>query len=204
MNKEVVKVDILKVLQDSNNTQPIIMYNENGEEIIFEQIAVIPYGEKELYCILKPITKVEGIKDEEAVVFKVVQGDKDTYLKVEENQSIALEIFGQYYNLIEEEVEIADKETILSVIKNDINLQNISKENNEIIDFAKLDLHPFRYQDKLYAIIKETSETDFSEALVWKVETIANGQKRLVWVENEQLENFIISMYLRRHQNDRD
>lgn len=57
-----------------------------------------------MYCILKPITKIEGIGDDEAIVFKV-----DTYengeaiLKVEANERIAIEIFDQYYTLLEED-----------------------------------------------------------------------------------------------------
>ena len=63
--EEVVKVDIVDVLLDEENTAPIYMYNDKGEQIEFDQIAVIPYGEKELYCILKPITKIPGIKETE-------------------------------------------------------------------------------------------------------------------------------------------
>ena len=101
--EEIVKVDIVDVLLDENNTAPIYMYNDKGEQIEFDQIAVIPYGEDELYCILKPITKVPGIKDDEAVVFKVEQDENgDGFLKVEEREEIAIAIFDQYYNLIEE------------------------------------------------------------------------------------------------------
>lgn len=100
---EVVKVDILDVLLDENNTAPIYMYNDNGDQIEFDQIAVIPYGEEDLYCILKPITKVPGIKDDEAVVFKVEQDENgEGFLKVEDREEVAIAVFDQYYNLIEE------------------------------------------------------------------------------------------------------
>ncbi len=100
---EVVEVDILDVLLDENNSAPIYMYNDNGEEIKFDQIAVIPYGEEDLYCILKPVTKVPGIKDNEAVVFKVEQDENGkSSLKVEDRDEVARAVFDQYCNMIEE------------------------------------------------------------------------------------------------------
>ena len=102
--EEIVKVDIVDVLLDENNTAPIYMYNDKGEQIEFDQIAVIPYGEDELYCILKPITKIPGIKDDEAVVFKVEEdANGEGFLKVEDREEVAIAIFDQYYNLVEEE-----------------------------------------------------------------------------------------------------
>lgn len=101
MKKEnkVEKVNIIDVLLDDNNTSPIIMYNDEGEEVQFDQIAVIPLGE-ELYCILKPITKVEGIGDDEAVVFEVIEEGEDAFLKVEDNELVAIRVFDAYYELV--------------------------------------------------------------------------------------------------------
>ena len=109
--EEIVKVDIVDVLLDEENTAPIYMYNDKGEQIQFDQIAVIPYGEDDdLYCILKPITKIPGIKDDEAIVFKVEEDENgDGFLKVEDREEIAIAIFDQYYNLIEEETGKASK-----------------------------------------------------------------------------------------------
>ena len=101
--KEVVKVNIVDVLLDDNNTAPVIMYNDDGKEVKFDQIAVIPLGE-ELYCILKPITKIDGIADDEAVVFKVVEEKgREPFLSVERNEFVAIQVFDAYYDLIIEE-----------------------------------------------------------------------------------------------------
>ncbi len=101
--EEIVKVDLLDVLLDENNTAPIYMHDEKGKQLKFEQVAVIPYGEEDLYCILKPITKIPGIADDEAIVFKVEEDDKgEAVLRVEEKEEIAIAIFDQYYNLLEE------------------------------------------------------------------------------------------------------
>ncbi len=102
--EEIVKVDLLDVLLDEKNTAPIFMYDDKGRELEFEQVAVIPYGEEDLYCILKPITKLDGIADDEAIVFKVEEDENgDAMLKVETNEQIAIAVFDQYYNLVEEE-----------------------------------------------------------------------------------------------------
>ncbi len=102
--EEIVKVDLLDVLLDEENTAPIYMFDDKGRQLEFEQVAVIPYGEEDLYTILKPLTKLEGIGDDEAIVFKVEEDEKgESYLRVEDKEEIAIAVFDQYYNLIEEE-----------------------------------------------------------------------------------------------------
>lgn len=101
--EEIVRVDLLDVLLDENNTAPIYMYDETGRQLKFEQVAVIPYGEEDLYCILKPLTKLDGIADDEAIVFKVDEDENgEAILKVEADEQVAISIFDQYYNLVEE------------------------------------------------------------------------------------------------------
>ncbi len=94
-------VDVLEVLLDENNCEPIIMLDGEGKEISFDQVAVIPYDEK-IYCVLKPINKIEGIKDDEAVVFFVEESeDEYSRLIVEDNELRAIEVFNEYYKLLE-------------------------------------------------------------------------------------------------------
>lgn len=105
-NEEIVKVDLLDVLLDENNKAPIYMYDDKGNQLEFEQVAVIPYGEDDLYCILKPITKIEGVKDDEAIVFLVTEDENgESILKVEDREEVAISVFDQYYNLVEEETK---------------------------------------------------------------------------------------------------
>ena len=108
--EEVVQVDLLDVLLDEKNTAPIFMLDDKGNQLKFEQIAVIPYGDNDLYCILKPITKIDGIKDDEAIVFLVAEGeDGSAVLKVEDREEIAIAVFDQYYDLVEEEAKKKNK-----------------------------------------------------------------------------------------------
>ena len=104
--EELKPVDILDVLLDQDNKDPIVLVDEAGKQLTFEQVAVIPYEvrkEKRLYCVLKPLDKIEGIGDDEAIVF-VVDQDKDgnSVIKVEEDEEVAIAVFDKYYDLLEE------------------------------------------------------------------------------------------------------
>lgn len=99
-------IDLLDVLLDRENHDPIILQDETGRTLTFEQVAVIPYDVKGqdrlLYVILKPL-EIAGIADDEAVVFRT---DMDKYghtvLKLEEDESRAKEVFEKFYELLEE------------------------------------------------------------------------------------------------------
>ena len=92
---------IIDVLLDADNRDPIRLGDEYGHDILFEQVAVIPYNGK-LYCVLKPITPMEGVADDEAIVFYVEEPPKGPpYLKVETDELTALDVFEEYYNLLE-------------------------------------------------------------------------------------------------------
>ena len=46
--------------------------------------------------------KIEGVKDDEAIVFLCDETTKPTTLRPEQDQEIAVKIFDEYYNLVEE------------------------------------------------------------------------------------------------------
>ncbi|MBQ8908876.1 MAG: DUF1292 domain-containing protein [Clostridia bacterium] len=119
-NKEqdVKPVDLLDVLLDQDNKEPIVLMDEKGKQLTFEQVAVIPYEvrkEKRLYVVLKPMDKIEGIGEDEAVVFYVDEDDEgNTIIKVEEDEEVAIAVFDKYYDLLEEaqkEEKAAKKKT---------------------------------------------------------------------------------------------
>ena len=106
VEKEMSDFDILDVLLDQNDTDPIVLEDDKGKRIRFEQVAIVPYDNK-IYAVLKPIDKIEGVKDDEAIVFLCDETTKPTTLRPEADQEIAIKIFDEYYNLVEE----ANKET---------------------------------------------------------------------------------------------
>ena len=98
--KEVEKVDVLDVLLDEENDEPIVLTDDKGKTFTFEQIAVIPYNEK-VYCVLKPVDQIEGIQDDEAVVFYVDERPTGSVLIVETDEKTAIAVFDEYYNLLD-------------------------------------------------------------------------------------------------------
>ena len=94
--------NILDVLLDEDNKDPIVLMDEKGKQLSFEQIAVIPYNDN-IYAVLKPIDKIENVADDEAIVFFVQERDgMPPVLMVETDESVAMSVFDEYYNLLDE------------------------------------------------------------------------------------------------------
>lgn len=92
-------VDLLDVLLDEDNKEPLTVCDVNGQKYTFEQVAVIP--DEKLYCILKPISEIEGVADDEAIVFYVDEPDNGPpRLFVVTEEEKAREIFCHYYALL--------------------------------------------------------------------------------------------------------
>ncbi|MBR7141646.1 MAG: DUF1292 domain-containing protein [Clostridia bacterium] len=97
------KIDILDTLLDEENNDPIILENERGEKIVFEQIAIIPKVE-DLYCILKPVEPIDGLEEDEALVFKILENvEGEASLTLETDEDVIDEVFNVYYDLLDEE-----------------------------------------------------------------------------------------------------
>ncbi len=97
--KEVSPIDLLL---DENNSDNITLYDENGDGVEFEQIAVIPMDEK-VYAILRPIEAFEGMKDDEALVFNIEEVDDEEVLVVTEDDKVIDKVFDQYYEMLKAE-----------------------------------------------------------------------------------------------------
>lgn len=103
MEEKKEREDIIDILLNEENKDPIILSDNSGRKIAFEQIAVIPYDEK-LYCVLKPIDHIENVNDDEAIVFYVEEREgEEPVLMVETDELKALDVFEEYYNLLDEE-----------------------------------------------------------------------------------------------------
>ena len=94
-------IDILDILLDEDNEDPITLYDENSKAIKFDQVAIIPLEEK-LYAILKPIDDIPGVADDEAIVFAINENDAgETTLIVETDEPLAMRVFDEYYKLLD-------------------------------------------------------------------------------------------------------
>ena len=104
MEKEYSAID---ALLDENNAEPIIMYDENNKETEFDQVCVIPLenanGVMTIYAILKPITEIVGVGDDEALVFRVEEIDDEDCLVIEDDDKTVDRVFDAYYDLLRAE-----------------------------------------------------------------------------------------------------
>ena len=92
-------------LLDENDLGTIVLFDENDKEVEFEQIAIIPY-EDEVYAILKPVKEMEGVAEDEAIVFLLdADDDSDDVLSVVEDDAIIDAVFDAYYKLLDEDGE---------------------------------------------------------------------------------------------------
>lgn len=98
MEELMEKESILDILLDEENKEPLVLTSEN-QRLTFEQVAVIPF-DKKVYAILKPIDPIDGIADDEAVVFYV--DEEHDSLQVEDDEEKAKAVFDEYYRLLDE------------------------------------------------------------------------------------------------------
>ena len=94
--------ELLDILLDEDNVDPIILFDDTGKRVAFEQVAIIPMG-IEIYCVLKPLDEMEGVADDEALVFRVDEKDGAAVLVVETDEPTAHKVFEEYYNLVDEQ-----------------------------------------------------------------------------------------------------
>ena len=96
-------MDVLEMLLDENCNDNITLYDEDGEPMEFEQIAMIPI-EEDTYFILRPIG-MEELEDDLAFVFKLIESEDGAGIDLVDNDEIADLVFEQYYALFEEDEE---------------------------------------------------------------------------------------------------
>lgn len=94
-----MKNNISKLL-DENYTENIIFVGDDGQEIEYEQIAVISL-ENEMYAILHPL--ISGIESDEVLVYRIIDNGSNSELLLEENEELINEIFNEFYRLCKKE-----------------------------------------------------------------------------------------------------
>ena len=92
----------IEMLLDENNDENITLYNEENQEVEFEQIALVPI-ENKTYAILKPVAQMEGIADDEALVFVIDEIDDEDCLVIVEDDAVIDKVFEEYYKMLKEE-----------------------------------------------------------------------------------------------------
>ena len=100
--EQVQDVNLLDILLDEDNDDPITVYDENDKPVRFDQVAIIPFKEK-LYAILKPIDEMENVEDDEVIVFLIKETeDGDAELVIETDEPTAMKVYDEYLKLLDE------------------------------------------------------------------------------------------------------
>ena len=98
-NKE-KKARFVDKLFDDNNFESIVVEDNNGKEIEFDQVAIVDY-EGSYYAVLKPLTELEGVEENEVLIFRIdEENDCLVYL---EDEKVANNIMDILMNDNEEE-----------------------------------------------------------------------------------------------------
>lgn len=114
MSKEENSIERLLDLEDD---QPITLYDQNDNPIKFEQYALIPFEEK-LYAILKPIDKIDGVDDDQGIIFRFDEDEKgEPQLVVINDDKTIDEVFAIYLKMINEEESAPKSEPKKSSLK---------------------------------------------------------------------------------------
>ncbi len=95
--------------QDENveliDEEVITLYDENNNPVDFDEVAVVEYM-GEFYALLQPIEPMEGLGEDEAIIFKVVQKDDETdEFEPVTDESILDAVFNEY---LKAEAELED------------------------------------------------------------------------------------------------
>ena len=85
--KEVKELSVVEMLMDENNRDNIVLLDAEQNEVEFEQVAVIPHNEN-IYAVLKPVEPIEGVADDEALVFGIEEIDGEDCLVICEDDKI--------------------------------------------------------------------------------------------------------------------
>ena len=87
------------------NDDIVVLKTVDGEEIRFIEIAGIAH-KGNFYAILQPETLIEGMRDDEAFVFKVTRDeDGNERFEIEIDDEIIEAVFKVYNDLLDNQVE---------------------------------------------------------------------------------------------------
>ena len=92
----------IDMILDPECNEPILLYNEKGDQVRFEQIALIPM-DGEPYAILKPIGHLEGYEEGTGLVFLIDTEEERLSLVCDMN--LIDRIFEVYDQLVAESEE---------------------------------------------------------------------------------------------------
>lgn len=95
--------DYIEQPVDMEEDSIVTLTSADGQEIDFVEIAGIALRGN-FYIILQPVELLEGMGEDEALVFKVTQDrDGEDHFNIELDDEIIGEVFDEYYRLLDEQ-----------------------------------------------------------------------------------------------------
>lgn len=95
--------DYIEQPVDMEEDSIVTLTSADGQEIDFVEIAGIALRGN-FYAILQPVELLEGMGEDEALVFKVTQDrDGEDHFNIELDDEIISEVFDEYYRLLDEQ-----------------------------------------------------------------------------------------------------
>ncbi len=95
--------DYIEEAVDLEEDSIVTLTSADGQEIDFVEIAGIALRGN-FYVILQPVELLEGMGEDEALVFKVTQDrDGEDHFNIELDDEIIGEVFEEYYRLLDEQ-----------------------------------------------------------------------------------------------------
>ena len=95
---------------EEDDDDVVTLLSANGEEIDFVEIAGIAY-KGSFYAILQPVELLDGMDDDEALVFKVTRGkDGEDKFEIELDDAVIDAVFAEYNKLLDEALANKDSD----------------------------------------------------------------------------------------------
>lgn len=95
---------LIDILFDEENVDGITLRLDDGQEVDFEQIATIPLKSGATYAILKPTVELEGVADDEVMIFRIID-ENGGRLELETDDDVLDEVYETYCELLDEYAE---------------------------------------------------------------------------------------------------
>lgn len=174
---------LLQMLNDSSNSENIDLVTEDGRTLKFEQEYVY-YQDGKIYCILKPLDKVDNLEDDEAIVF-VLEEDESTgkhTLKIVEDDELADKVFDSYYKDLDNQENIQNNEAKRIEVNN---IDPIKEKKSYLISTIAMGI--------IYAVILLIGILGVTKVLGSTLSSMAYGENDLFNLAGEAL-SFAIGM----------
>ena len=85
---------------DDDNDDPVILKDDKGNDVRFEQVAVISIEEGD-FVILHPMDGLEGVGEDEALVFQLFVGENGEAMEYVDDDETIDAVFDEYDRLFD-------------------------------------------------------------------------------------------------------